>query len=236
MKGAVGLSQCRGKHYKEEKGFDHFAINFPYLGHISPVPGGSQETEKEEELVHVLMIRSGRWGQQHARQVLSRIFLDLSFILHSTFGKSLCSQSYGFSNSHVQMRELGHKEGWMPKNWCFWTVVLEKTLGSPLNSKEIKQVNRKENQPWIWCWSWSHLMWRADSLGKTLILGKIEGKRRRGQQRKRWLDGITDSVDEFEQTQGDSEGQESLACCSSWHSRVRHNLATEQQGLRASEW
>ena len=61
-----------------------------------------------------------------------------------------------------------------------------------------------------------HLMRRADSLEKTLILGKIEGKRRRGQQRKRWLDGITDSVDEFEQTQGDSEGQRSLMCCRPW--------------------
>ena len=138
-----------------------------------PIPGtyftcariGSQETEKEEELVHVLMIRSGRWGQQHPRQVLSRIFLDLSFILHSTFGKSLCSQSHGFSSSHVQMWVLDHKEGWASKNCYFHTMVL-KTLGSPLDIKEIKQVNRKENQPWILMLKlkfqyFGHLMWRA---------------------------------------------------------------------------
>ena len=59
------------------------------------------------------------------------------------------SQSYGFSSNHVWMWELDHKEGWMPKNWCFWTVVLEKTLESPLDCKEIKPVNPKENQSWI---------------------------------------------------------------------------------------
>ena len=59
------------------------------------------------------------------------------------------SQSCGFSSSHIWMRELAHKESWVPKNWCFSTVVLEKTLESPLNSKEINPVNPKENQPWI---------------------------------------------------------------------------------------
>ena len=59
------------------------------------------------------------------------------------------SQSYGFSSSHIWMWELNHKEGWVPKNWCFPTVVLEKTLESPLGSKEIKPVNPKWNQPWI---------------------------------------------------------------------------------------
>ena len=58
-------------------------------------------------------------------------------------------QSYGFSNHHVWMRELDHKEGWAPKNWCFWTVVLEKTLNSQLYSKEIKPLNPKGNQFWI---------------------------------------------------------------------------------------
>ena len=101
------------------------------------------------------------------------------------------------------MWELYHKEGWVPKNWCFETVVLEKTLASPLDCKEIKPVNPKGNQPWtlleglmlkLKLQYFGHLMWRADSLEKTLILGKIEN-RRRGRQRMRWLDGITDSVD-----------------------------------------
>ena len=63
----------------------------------------------------------------------------------------------GFSSSHVQMWELDHKEGWASKNWCFWTVVLEKTLESPSDCKEIKLVNPKGNQPWVLtgCWSWS---------------------------------------------------------------------------------
>ena len=64
--------------------------------------------------------------------------------------KTICSQSYGFSSSHVQMWELDHKEGWAPKNWCFQTVVLKKTLNNPMDSKEIKPVNPKGNQHWIY--------------------------------------------------------------------------------------
>ena len=110
------------------------------------------------------------------------------------------SQSYGFSSSHVWMWELDHKEGWAPKNWCFQTLVLEKTLESPLDSKEIKPVNSKGNQPYsleglmLRLQDFGHLMQRADSLNKTLMLGKIEGRRRRGQQRMRRLGGITDSM------------------------------------------
>ena len=68
---------------------------------------------------------------------------------HYFANKGLSSQSYGFYSSHVCMWELNYKESWMLKNWCFWTVVLEKTLESPLNSKEIKPVNPKGNQSWI---------------------------------------------------------------------------------------
>ena len=92
----------------------------------------------------------------------------------------------------------------MPKNRCLQAVVLEKTLDSPLDSK-IKPVNPKGNQPCIISLeglmrklklqSFSHLMQTADSLEKTLMLGKMEGMRRRGRQRKRWLDGITNSMD-----------------------------------------
>ena len=104
------------------------------------------------------------------------------------------------------MWELDYKEGWAPKNWCFWTSVLEKTLGSPLDSKGIKPVNPKGNQPWIFMKGlklklklklqyFGHLMWRATSLEKPLMRGIIEGRRRRGWQRMRWLDDITDSMD-----------------------------------------
>ena len=103
------------------------------------------------------------------------------------------------------MWELDYKESWAPKNWCFWSVVLEKTIESPLGCKDIKPVNPKRNQPWIFiCKDWwlklklqyfDHLMQRADSLGKTLMLGKIEGRRKRGQQRIRWLDCNADLMD-----------------------------------------
>ena len=104
----------------------------------------------------------------------------------------------------VCMWELDYKQSWTPKNWCFWTVVLEKTLESLLEYKEIKPVHPKGNQSWIFIGRtdaeaetpilW-HLMWRTDSLEKTLMLGKFEGRRQRGQQRMKWLDGITDSMD-----------------------------------------
>jgi len=96
------------------------------------------------------------------------------------------------------------KKTWVPKNWCFWTVVLEKTLERALDIKEIKPVNPERNQSWIFIGRtdaeaetsvFGHLMRRADTLQKTLILGKTEGRRRRGRQKMRWLDGTTDSVD-----------------------------------------
>ena len=114
------------------------------------------------------------------------------------------SQSYGFSSSYVWMWEFDHKEGWVLKNWCFWTVVLEKTPESLLDCKEIKPVNPKGNQPWIFIGrtdakSEDPILWppdqRADSLDKTLMLGKIEGRKRKGPRKMIWLDGITDSMD-----------------------------------------
>ena len=97
-----------------------------------------------------------------------------------------------------------YKASWALKNWYFWTVVLEKTLESPLDSKEFQPVHAKGNQSWIFIWRsdteaklqyFGHLMWRTDSSEKTLMLGKIEGRRRRGRQRMKQLDGITDSMD-----------------------------------------
>ena len=102
------------------------------------------------------------------------------------------------------MWELDCEESWAPKNWCFWTVVLEKTLESPLDCKEIQPVRSKGDQPWVFFGRtdaklkfqyFGHLMLRVDSLEKTLLLGGIGGRRRRGQQRMRWLDGITNSMD-----------------------------------------
>ena len=102
------------------------------------------------------------------------------------------------------MWELDCEESWAPKNWSFWTVVLEKTPESPVDCKEIKPIHSKADQPWVFLEGmmlklklqyFGHLMWRVDSLEKTLMLGGIEGRRKRGQQRMRWLDGIIDSKD-----------------------------------------
>ena len=114
------------------------------------------------------------------------------------------SQSYGFSSDHILMWELGYEASWALKNWCFWTVVLEKTLENPLECKESNQSILKEINPWyplegmmlklkLQCFG--HMMQRTDSMEKTLMLRKIEGGRRRGWQRMRCLDGITDSME-----------------------------------------
>ena len=96
------------------------------------------------------------------------------------------------------------KESWVLKNWCFWTVVLEKTPESPLDCKEIQPVHPKGDQSWVFIGRvmlklklqyFGHLMQRVDSLEKTLMLGGIGDRRRRAQQRMRWLDGIIDSMD-----------------------------------------
>ena len=102
------------------------------------------------------------------------------------------------------MWELDCEESWAPKNWCFWTVVLEKTLERPLDCKEIQPVHSKGDQSWVFIGRtdakaetqyFGHLTRSVDSLEKTLMLGGIGGRRRRGRQRMRWLDGITDSMD-----------------------------------------
>ena len=116
---------------------------------------------------------------------------------HHFANKGLYSQCYGFSSSHVWMWELDHKEGWVLKNWCFWTVVLDKTLESPLDCKEIKPINPKGNQSWIF-------ILRTHAVAETPILRPPDGKNwlirkdpdagkdwrqeEKGRQKMRWLD------------------------------------------------
>ena len=143
---------------------------------------------------------------------------------HHFVYKGLYSQIYAFFRSHIGMWELDHKEGWAPKNWRFWTVVLEKTPESPLDLKEIKSVNPKGNQPWIFIGRADAeaevpILWLPDA--KNWLIGKdSDAGSDWGQEEKEmtedemvwchhWLNGH-----EFEQTPGDSEGQGSLACCS----------------------
>ena len=118
--------------------------------------------------------------------------------------KGLYSQGYGLPSGHIQLWELDRKEGRTPKHWSLQTVVLEKTTESPLDGKEIKPVNLKGDQLWIFTgrtdaeaevpvlWS-SDVNWQLIG-NKSLMLGKIGSRRRRRHQRMRWLDGIIDTM------------------------------------------
>ena len=144
----------------------------------------------------------------------------------STVYKGPCSQSYGFSCSLACMWELGHKEGWTPKNWRFWAVVLEKTLESPLDWKEIKSVSPKGNQSWIFIGrtdveAETPILWPPDV--KSWLTGKDPdaGKDWRQEEQGTTEDEMVGwhhwlNRHEFEQALGDGEGQGSLACCSPW--------------------
>ena len=151
--------------------------------------------------------------------------------------KDLSSQGYGFSSSHVWMWKLDCEESWAPKNWCIWTVVLEKTLENPLDCKEIQPVHSEGDQSWVF-------IGRTDAEAETPILrppdvkswliGKDSDAGRDWEQEEKgttedemagwhhWLNGH-----EFEWTPGVGDGQGGLVCCDSWGRRVGHDWATE---------
>ena len=136
-----------------------------------------------------------------------KIMTNLDSILKSrdiTLSTKVCLVKAMVFPSHVWLWELDYEESWALKNWFFWIVVLEKTLESPLDCKEIQPVHAKGDQSWVFIEGlmlnlklqyFGHLMLRADSFEKTLMLGKIEGRKKRGWQRMGWLNGITDSMD-----------------------------------------
>ena len=176
-------------------------------GEFSRAPKSLQMVTADMELKDVCSLEEKLWQtRQHIKKQR-----------YHFANKGPSSQSYGFSSSHVWMWEFDHKEGWVPKNWCFQTAVLEKTLESPLDCKEIQPVSPKGNQPWmcmgrtdaeaeapilwpphwkrLWCWE------RLKAQGERVTEDEMVGRHHRS------------NGHEFEQTPGDSEGQGSLACC-----------------------
>ena len=170
------------------------------------------------------------------RKVMTNLDSILKKQRHYFANKGLSSQGYGFSSGHVWMWELDCEESWMPKNWCFWTVVLEKTLESPLDCKEIQPVHPKGDQSWVFIGrtdaeaethakSW--LIWKDPAAGKDW-----------GQEEKEttedeivgwhcWLNGHG-----FGWTLGVSDGQGGLACCRSWG----HKESDKTEWLNWTDW
>ena len=145
---------------------------------------------------------------------------------HYLTNKSPFSQSYDFSSKYVWIWELDYKERWAPKNWCFWTVMLEKTLESPLDCKEIQPVHPKGDQSWVFIGrthdeAETSILWPADVkswlIWKDPDAGKDWGQEEKGTTEDEmvgWHHQLNGH--EFEQTPGDSVGQGGLACCSPW--------------------
>ena len=186
--------------------------NFIFLGPKSTADGDCSHEIKRRLLL-------GRKAMTNLDSILKIRDITLLTKVHLV-------QSYDFSSSHVWMWELDYKESWAPTNWCFWTVVLEKTLESPLDSKEIQPVHPKGNQSWIFIGrtdaeAEAPILWPPDA--KNWLTGKDRdaGKDWRWEENQmteyamvgwhNWLD-----EHEFEQTLGVGDGQGSLACCSPW--------------------
>ena len=202
------------------------------------IPSWEIDQETVETVADFIFLGSkitadGDWSHEIKRRLLlgRKVMTNLGSIFKSrdislSTNKGPSSQCYGFSSGHVWMWELDYKESWALMNWCFWTMVLEKTLESPLDCKEIQPVNSKGDQPWMF-------FGRNDAKAenpvlqpphaKSWLIGKdSDAGRDWGQEEKgttevemagwhHWLDGC-----EFEWTPGDGDGQGGLACCNSW--------------------
>ena len=166
---------------------------------------------------------------------------------HYFANKGLSSQGYGFSSSHVWMWELYYKESWGLKNWCFWTVVLEKTLESPLDCKEMKPVHPKGDQSWVFIGridveAETSILWPPDAKNWLIWKDPDAGKDWRQEEKGMTEDekaGWHHQLDghDFEQVPGIGDGQGSLACCSSWgRKESRREWVTELNWTGWCKW
>ena len=203
------------------------------------IDGETMETVTDFIFLGSKITADGDCSHEIKRRLLlgRKVITNLDSILKSRdiiLPTKVCSQSYGFSSSHVWMWELDHKESWVPKNWCFWSVVLEKTLESPLDCKEIKPVSPKGNQLWIFigrAGAEAPILWLPGA--KSQLIGKDPhaGKDWRQKQKEVSEDEMVEwhhwpNGHESEQTWGDSERQVSLVCCSPWS--IKESDMTEQ--------
>ena len=197
------------------------------------IDGETVETVRDFIFLGPKITADGDWSHEIKRGLVlgRKVMTNLDSILKSrdiilSTKVLLCGHGYGFSSSHVWMWELDYKESWALKNWCFWTVVLEKTLESPLDCKEIQPVHPKGDQSWVFIGKTdvdaeTPILWPPDAkswlIGKDLDAGKDWGQEEKGTTEDEmagwhhWLDGH-----EFVWTPGVGDGQGGLACCNSW--------------------
>ena len=163
----------------------HFSLSYIGEGNGNPLQYSCLENPRDREAWWAAV-----YGVAQSRTRLRWLSSSSSNSSSPIINKGPSIQSYCFSSGHVWMWELDYKESWVPKNWCFWIVVMEKTFESPsLDCKEIKPVNPKGNQPWIFT-GWTDveaevpILWLPDAkcwlIGKGMVLGKIEGKGKKG--------------------------------------------------------
>ena len=169
-----------------------------------PCPRGSSQPRDWTRVSCLLHWQAGYLWLATPEKPILRLSMHIQKQRHYFANKGPSNQGYGFSSGHVWMWELDCEESWALKNWCFWTTVLEKTLESPLDCKEIQPVHSEGDQPWDFFGRTdakveTPVLWPPHE--KSWLIGKdskavgIGGRRRRGRQRMRWLDGITDSMD-----------------------------------------